>query len=80
MNTIELQNRIIHKILEIKNEQFLKYIFTLLSTENVQDYKLNDFEKKLIEESMADYQSGNTETNEEVFKKNDLWLGKLHHY
>ena len=59
MNTIELQNKIIHKVLEINNKDFLDYLNSLLTTENLSAYKLNEFEKTIIEESIIDYKSGN---------------------
>lgn len=74
MNTIELQNKIIHKVLEINNKDFLDYLNSLLTTENLSAYKLNEFEKTIIEESIIDYKSGNTVSNEDVFKKTEKWL------
>jgi hypothetical protein len=76
MKTIELQNSIIHKVLEIKNEELLKYIYSVLIKENSKEYKLTEFEKALIEESLEDYKSENTSTNDDVFKRNEKWLEK----
>ena len=38
--------------------------------------QLTDFEKALITESKADYLSGNTISNEDVFNRNEKWLGE----
>ena len=36
--------------------------------------QLSDFERTLIKESKADYLSGNTISNEDVFNRNEKWL------
>ena len=50
MNTIELQNNIIRKILNIKDDQLLVYLNEILTLKGKTSdiYKLNDFEKKVI--------------------------------
>ncbi len=78
MNTIELQNNIIRIILNITDEQLLDYLNNILTlkgkTKDV--YKLNDFEKKVLSESLADYQNKNTINHDEVTSKIDKWLEK----
>lgn len=77
MGTGELQNSIIRKVLNIKNNQLLEYLHAIVSKEQEEEfYRLSKFEKQVVNESLADYQSGNTMTNEEVFTKTDKWLEK----
>ncbi len=49
MNTVELQNNIIRKILNITDEELLDYLDKILSTKgkSTSVYKLNDFEKNI---------------------------------
>ena len=76
MNTIELQNTIIRKILTIKDNQLLDYLNGILSIdkEDSKSYKLNDFEKRVINESLTDYKNGNVISNDDVFSKTEKWL------
>ena len=76
MNTIELQNTIIRKILTIKDNQLLDYLNGILSIdkENSTSYKLNDFEKQVINESLVDYKNGHVISNDNVFSKTERWL------
>ena len=76
MNTIELQNTIIRKILTIKDNQLLDYLNGVLSIdkENSTNYKLNDFEKQVINESLTDYKNGEIISNDDVFFKTEKWL------
>ena len=75
MSTIKLQNNIIRKVLNIKNSQLLEYLHALVSKEQeAEGYRLSKFEKQVVNESLADYQSGNTMSSEDVFAKTDKWL------
>ena len=76
MNTIELQNTIIRKILTIKDNQLLDYLNGILSIdkEDSKSYELNDFEKRVINESLTDYKNGNVISNDDVFSKTEKWL------
>ena len=76
MDTHELQNTIIKKILNTNDKQLLQYFDDLLSikNKNSEAYKLTDFEKQIIKESLSDYKKGNIVSNEDVFKKTDKWL------
>jgi hypothetical protein len=75
MNTSDLQNKIIRKILAIKDDRLLNYVNNLITKEeDTSYYKLNDTEKTLIEESLADYEKGNIVSNDEVFSKTKKWL------
>jgi hypothetical protein len=75
MTIVELQNSIIKKILDISDDQFLDYLNNLLSKDADQAiYNLTDFEKQMLNDSLADYHKGNTHTNDEVFAKTKKWL------
>lgn len=78
MSTIELQNNIIRKILNISDKELLDYLDNILSIKEKSTtiYKLNDFEKKMISESVADYQNQNTKDHDDVTSKIDKWLEK----
>lgn len=75
MDTKELQNNIIHKVLHTEDPQLLDYLYKLLNNnENQQIYQLSEFERTLISESQADYEKGNVISNEEFISKNEEWL------
>ena len=74
MNTIELQNTIIKKILNTNDSDILKYFNQILSKENQDFYKLTDFEMQVANESLMDYENSNIITNDEVFAKTKKWL------
>ncbi len=75
MNTIELQNSLIRKILNINDNQMLDYLNSILTKSDDPDiYKLSDFEKQVINESVADYRNKKTISNNNVFTKTDKWL------
>ncbi len=77
METTELQNNIIRKILSTDNIQLLTYLNKILTLDtNQKPNELSDFEKNFINESISDYQKGNTNSNEDVFLKNEKWLEK----
>lgn len=75
MNTIELQNSIIKKILDIKDAQLLKYLQSILDSDtNENIYQLSEDESKFLKESMADYENGNVASNDDVVSKIEKWL------
>jgi chemotaxis protein CheY-P-specific phosphatase CheC len=75
MNTIELQNSIIREILNISDEQLLVYLNDILRKKADLDiYKLSEFETEFVEESLDDYQNGNTVDNDDVFNETEKWL------
>jgi len=77
MKTTELQNIIIRKILNTNDDYLLEYINNFLATGNpAETYKLNSFEKRIIQESLTDYENDNVISNEDVFSKTDKWLKK----
>ena len=74
MNTIEIQNSLIRKILNTQDIEILNYFHTILSADNQGTYKLNNFETQLINDSLADYENGNIISNDDVFTKTEKWL------
>jgi hypothetical protein len=77
METTDLQNSIIKKVLHTDDNQLLDYLNQLLNNIATQEtYQLSDFEKSIISESKADYLSGKTISNEDVFNRNDKWLSE----
>lgn len=75
MTTKELQNSIIEKVLNSRDELFLDYLNQLLDEENgAEVYKLSDFEKTIISDGTADYATGNVISNEDVILRNQEWL------
>ena len=78
MTTLELKNNIIQKVLHTDDDQLLNYLNQLLSEGSVKKvYKLTDFEKVIISENQADYQSGNTISNEDISLRNAEWLNAI---
>ena len=76
MNTTELQNIIIRKILDTQDKELLSYFNSILAVreKDSEKYKLSDFEKQVINESLTDYQQGNVISNDGVFSKTEKWL------
>ena len=75
METKDLQNSIIQKVLHTEDNQLLDYLNQLLNCNDEQkSYQLSDFEKTIILESKADYEAGNIISNEDVISQNEEWL------
>jgi len=75
MKTKELQNSIVQKVWHTDDKQFLDYLNHLLIEKDMnKNYKLSDFEKKLISESQQDYKSGKIISNEDIISRNEEWL------
>jgi len=75
MNTIELQNKLIRKVLNTNDNDLLNYLNGILSQGSSNDYyKLTEFEKTIISESISEYRDGKTISNDEVFLRTDKWL------
>ncbi len=71
MSTKDLQNSIIEKALNSKDELLLDCLNQLLDEKNgAEIYKLSDFEKVIISDGMADYATGNVISNEDVILRN----------
>jgi len=76
MQTIELQNRIIHDVLEIKDVEFLKKLQSLLSKKNKYIYNVSPLIKAQLAKSERDFQTGNVMSNDDVFNEVDKWLNE----
>ncbi|MDZ7743872.1 MAG: hypothetical protein U5Q03_19600 [Bacteroidota bacterium] len=75
MKTAELKNHIIRKILNTNDLDLLSYLDNILAKgESAESYKLSPFEREVINESLADYEKGNTIPNNELFSRNKEWL------
>jgi len=77
MSTAELQNSIIQKVLKISDSQLLDYLNSLLQEdESSSYYSMNEWEVKVVRESISDYERGEVIKNEDVFSKNEKWLNE----
>ncbi len=77
MSTAELQNSIIQKVLKISDFQLLDYLNSLLKeTDASSFYSMNEWELKVIQESIAEYDKGEVIPNDDVFSKTDKWLNE----
>jgi len=78
MSTIELKKRLIDKIQKTDNENLLGEAFRLLEmeSEDIEIYKLNDGQKKAIEEARKQIKNGQFLTDEQASKEIDEWLNK----
>jgi hypothetical protein len=77
MSTAELQNSIIQKVLKISDSQLLDYLNSLLKEdESTSFYSMNEWELKVVKESIANYERGEVIKNEDVFRLNEKWLNE----
>jgi predicted transcriptional regulator len=77
METIELQNNLIRRVLEIQDNKILNYLYKLAYSESDEIlYVVNAIERRLIGESMEDAEKGKIKTNDEVFQSVASWLDK----
>lgn len=77
MSTTELQNSIIQKVLKISDSQLLHYLNSLLQEdESSSYYSMNEWEMRVVKESISDYERGEVINNEDVFSKNEKWLNE----
>lgn len=75
METIELQNSVIRKVLYTDDNQLLDYLNQLLNNNATREiYRLSDFEKSIILESEADYGAGQLISHEDVISRNEEWI------
>lgn len=75
METKDLQNSIIQKVMHTNDNQLLDYLNQLLSNNDDQKiYLLTDFKKSIISDSQAEYESGNVISNEDIISRNEEWL------
>ena len=78
MSTIELRRRLIDKIQKTENEDLLAEAYRLLELEtgDIEMYKLNDDQRKAINEARQQINSGQFLTNEQSNKEIEEWLSK----
>ena len=78
MSAIELKKRLIDKIQKIDNENLLGEAYRLLEleTEDIEIYKLNDEQRKAINEARQQIKNGQFLTDEKSNKEIDEWLNK----
>jgi hypothetical protein len=75
MPTVELQNSIIQKVLKTSDSTLLNYLNSLLQeSESSSFYIMYEWELKVIQESISEYEKGEVIKNDEVFSKNEEWL------
>ncbi len=75
MSSEGIQNSIIRKVLDSKDDALLNYLNQLLNdSEQSEQYVLSNVEEKLISESIADYKLGKVISNEDVILRNEEWL------
>ncbi|MCX6220932.1 MAG: hypothetical protein NTZ69_08075 [Bacteroidia bacterium] len=75
MSSEGIQNSIIRKVLDSKDDALLNYLNQLLSEAGESEqYILSSSEEKLISESIADYKTGKVVSNEDVTLRNGKWL------
>lgn len=76
MNTLELQNNIIRKVLELKDTDMLLYLQSILDRSKNEDvYQLSEEELQILNESKADYNAGRTHSHEDIMKEmKKQWL------
>ena len=75
MNRTELQNIIIRQVINTNDNQLLDYLIGILSKRTSSAlYKLSDFEKTVIRESLSEYMTGKVISNEDVFSRNEKCL------
>ena len=76
MNAIELQHGIIRQILDIQDENFLEQLYHIVFSNNEQPVTIKGIERKLISDSLNDFESGKIITNDTVFEKSEKWLNE----
>jgi hypothetical protein len=77
MSTTELQNSIIQKVLKISDSQLPDDLNSLLpEDESTSFYSMNEWEMKMVKESVEDFERGEVIKNEDVFSKNEKWLNE----
>jgi hypothetical protein len=76
MSIVELQDKLIDKIRNTKDDYVLEEVYRLLvlESESEQVYLLTSEENRLIDISLKDIEDGNFLTNEEVNNQTEEWL------
>jgi hypothetical protein len=78
MSATELRKRLIDKIQQTENKDLLAEAYRLLEmeTEDIEMYKLNDLQKKAVNEAREQIQNGQFLTDEQSNTDIDEWLNK----
>jgi hypothetical protein len=78
MSTVELRKRLIDKIQKTQDDRILEEAYRLLEleTEDTEIYKLNDDQKKAINEARQQIKNGQFLTEEQANQEIDEWLNK----
>ena len=78
MSAIELRKRLIDKLQKTENENLLGEAYRLLEleTEDIEIYKLNDEQRKAINEARQQIKNGQFLTDEKSNLEIDEWLNK----
>jgi hypothetical protein len=78
MMTVELRQKLINKIKETQDDRILEEVYRLLNLEadDFEVYKLNDDQKKAIEEGRQQIANGQFLTDEQANNEIDEWLKK----
>ena len=78
MSTLEFRKRLIAKIQKTENNTLLEEAFRLfeLEAEDLEVYKLNEDQKKAVDEAREQIKTGNFLTNDQADKEIDEWLNK----
>lgn len=75
MSTVELKHIITEQLSHIDDVSFLKAIRTIIESKVSEGtYKLNDLQKKRIEQARQQLKKGQTITHEDLQKEIDQWL------
>jgi hypothetical protein len=75
MNRAELQNSIIRQVLNTSDNQLLDYLNSILIKGSESGlYKLSDFEKSIVKESISEYLLNKVISNDDLFSRNEKWL------
>lgn len=73
MNTLELQHKLIKRILDVNNNALLEYLNNALIKED-SIVEVSDIEKQFLDKSEQDYKNGNIISDELVRKEITGWL------
>jgi len=78
MSTLELRKRLIAKIQKTENNTLLEEAYRLfeLEAEDLEVYKLNEDQKKAINEAREQIKAGSYLTSDQANKEIDEWLSK----
>ena len=75
LNRTELQNSIIRQVLNTSDNQLLDYLNSILNKGAESSlYRLSDFEKSIVKESISEYSFNKVISNDDLFSRNEKWL------